>query len=184
VGLEESIYQAKTPVCAYSFAILKPHTDISIFTQMMLQSDIMGERAFDIAVEAPTVASCAKVLEKIRAAITARRYMAFQGGPNVNDQLVTVINNIGDQLRHSQTAYTAANPTDQTDIAAFWAEWVRDMIPYLLGHGGTWAQNAITEARKNWRTRTDGHIQQALNDLASLQAELQVAVNVDLTNVR
>jgi hypothetical protein len=56
---------------------------------------------------------------KIRAAIAARRYMAFQRGPNVNDRLVTVINNIGDQLRHSQTAYNAANPTDQTDITAF-----------------------------------------------------------------
>jgi hypothetical protein len=151
---------------------------------MMLEVRIMGKTAFETAVGAATVASCTKVLGKIRAAIAARRYMAFQGGPNVNDRLVTVINNIGNQLRHSQTAYNAANPTDQTDIAAFWAEWVRDMIPHVLGHGRTWTQNAITEARNNWGTRTDGHIQQALNDLASLEAELQVAVNVDLTNVR
>jgi hypothetical protein len=58
------------------------------------------------------------------------------------------------------------------------------MVPHLLGHGRTWTRNAITEARNNWGTRTDGHIQQALNDLASLEAELQVSVNVDLTNVR
>ena len=151
---------------------------------MMLKSDIMGKTAFDLAVEAATVASCTRVLGKIRAAIAARLYLAFQRGPNVNDRLVTIINNIGDQLRHSQTAYNAANPTDQTDIAAFWAEWVRDMIPHRLGHGRTWTHNAITEARNNWGTRTNGHIQQALNDLASSEAELQVAVNVDLTNVR
>jgi hypothetical protein len=74
--------------------------------------------------------------------------MAFQGAPNVNDRLVTVINNIGDQLRHSQRAYNADFPNDQTDIAAFWAEWVRDMIPYLLAHSKTWAKGAITEARR------------------------------------
>ena len=42
----------------------------------------------------------------------------------------------------------------------------------------------MTLEGKKWGTRTDGHIQQALNDLASLEAELQVAVNVNLTNVR
>jgi hypothetical protein len=151
---------------------------------MMLESNTMGKTAFDVAVEAATVASCTKVLGKIRAAIAARRYTAFQGGPNVHDRLLTIINDIGDQLRHSQTVYNAANPTDQTDIAAFWAEWVKDMIHHLLSHGRTWAQNAITEAEKTWGTRTDSHIQQALNDLASLEAELRVAVNVDLTNVR
>ena len=48
--------------------------------------------------------------------------MAFQEEPNVNDRLATVINNIGNQLRHSQPAYNAASPKDQTDITAFWAE--------------------------------------------------------------
>ena len=42
----------------------------------------------------------------------------------------------------------------------------------------------MTLEGKKWGTRTDGHIQQALNDLAGLEAELQVAVNVNLTNVR
>lgn len=109
--------------------------------------------------------------------------MAFQGAPNVNDRLVTVINNVGDQLRHSQRIYNTAHQTDQTAIANFWSEWVRDMIPFLLDKAGTWAQNAIIDARRHWGTRTDDHIQQALNDLASLEAELQVPVNVDLTNV-
>ena len=88
----------------------------------MLKLDIMGERAFDTTVQAATVASCTNVLGRIRDGIAARRYMAFQGGPNVNDRLATVINNIGNQLRHSQPAYNAASPTDQTDITAFWAE--------------------------------------------------------------
>jgi hypothetical protein len=51
----------------------------------MLKADIKGQRAFETAVEAATVASCTKVSGKIRAAIAARRYMAFQGGLNVND---------------------------------------------------------------------------------------------------
>jgi hypothetical protein len=96
---------------------------------------------------------------------------------------VIVINNIGDQLRYPQRAYNVDFPKDQTDIAAFWAEWVRDMIPYLLAKGKTRAEGAITEARKNWGTRTDAHIQQALNNLASLEAELAMPVNVDLTRV-
>lgn len=60
----------------------------------------MSERAFDIAVETATVASCMKVLEEFRAVIVVRRYMPFREESNVNDQLVTTINNIGEQVRH------------------------------------------------------------------------------------
>ena len=57
------------------------------------------------------------------------------------------------------------------------------MVPYLLGEAKTWAENAIIAGRRHWGTRTEAYIQQALNDLANLEAELQMAVNVDLTNV-
>jgi hypothetical protein len=151
--------------------------------QMMQGHDIMGEEALDNAVYWATAADCKKVIGKIRAAIAARRYMAFQGAPNVNDRLVTVINNVAAQFRHSQQIYNANYPNDQTAIADFWSEWVRDMIPYLLGETKTWTENAIKFARQHWGPRTDAHIQQALDDLASLEAELAVAVNVDLSSV-
>jgi hypothetical protein len=119
-GSQEEYSSSKDPrKCIQLCDSKTPDTEISIFTQMILKSDIKGKKVFNKAVEAATIASRTKAIEKIQVAIAARRYMAFQGGSHVNDQLVTVINNISDQLRHSQTAYNAANPTDQTDIAAF-----------------------------------------------------------------
>lgn len=100
----------------------------------------MDEDKFGDAIDAATVADCTKVLGKIRAAIAPRRYMAFQGAPNVNDRLVTVINNVGDQLRHSQRIHNANYSRDQTTTGTFWSEWVRDMTHFLFGGGKTWAE--------------------------------------------
>jgi hypothetical protein len=63
--------------------------------------------------------------------------MAFQGAPNIYDRLVTVINNVAAQFRHSQQNYNANYPNEQTAIADFWSEWVRDMIPYFMGEAKT-----------------------------------------------
>lgn len=73
-----------------------------------------GRISFELAVEAITVRTCMVVLGGHVTPRSDDGSDLSQGGPKVNGRLVMVINNIADQLRPSQIAFNATNPTEQT----------------------------------------------------------------------
>ena len=121
------------------------------------------------------------MLKKLKAAISVINYLNFQGVPNANGRLTTIINDIGTQWGHGQATYNQANPGDQVTILEFWREWNRDFFGQLIRHTKTFCQDLINEMRKYWGVTTGNNARHVLEDLRSMEAELE-NLTIDMTN--
>ncbi|KAL1614362.1 hypothetical protein SLS54_009789 [Diplodia seriata] len=73
--------------------------------------------------------------------------------PTVNGYLMTTLNDLRAQFQLAETAWNAAHPNDQVQLRAFWDEWIRDFLRYVVTHATNWANRAVQEAAAEWARR-------------------------------
>lgn len=98
----------------------------------MLGKNVVASDRLTLITQSGNLGDAVYILEKIRSAIAAVRYLNIQTTPNVNSHLTSIVNNVGAQWRHSQQVYNMNHPDDPTSIGDFWTEWVKDFYDVFV----------------------------------------------------
>lgn len=101
-------------------------------------------------------------------------YLNYQGVPNANGRLTTIVNNARIQWGHGQATWNRNNPGNQVDIVGFWREWNRDFFVWVVSHTQTFCRDLITEMKKYWAVRTGNTAYQVLETLRAMEAEVDI----------
>lgn len=112
------------------------------------------------------------LLHDIRTAFSVLRYLDSEEGLNPNQNLATIVNDIGDQLEYAQDQYNSNNPNARVDILGFWREWIRDYHAWLILRTDNWARRTIRTMRQHWGPSTSPISAQVLAFLADLEAQI------------
>lgn len=112
------------------------------------------------------------LLHSIRTAFSVLRYLDSEDGLNPNQNLATVVNDIGEQLRYGQDEYNRNNPNSRVDIHGFWQEWIRDYYGWIIIKTEDWARKAIGKMRGFWGPSTSPLAPQVLAYLDELERQI------------
>lgn len=116
------------------------------------------------------------LLGKMRSAIAVAHYLNMQTVPNANERLTTVVNNVGEQLRHAQTVWNQQHPNEPVKIVEYWREWIKDYHTALIRRIRDGCKKIIAEMTKWWGVQTGETALQVLEAMAKMSVELDQLV--------